>query len=82
MGFNYNVIPVFIGIRQISLTNTPFQLSENFEADASNTPSLTLANPFPDREPLSPNPNITAVNRQIRNTYAQPVEASDHGAAS
>ncbi len=70
-GIYYNVIPVFIGIRQISLTNTPFQLSENFEADASNTPSLTLANPFPGQGALSPNPNITAVNRQVSNTYSQ-----------
>jgi hypothetical protein len=70
-GIYYNVIPVFIGIRQISLTNTPFQLSESFEAAAGNTPSLTLANPFPGQGALSPNPNITAVNRQVSNTYAQ-----------
>ncbi|MBI3696382.1 MAG: TonB-dependent receptor [Acidobacteria bacterium] len=70
-GVYYNIIPVYIGIRQISLTNTPFLLSESFEAAAGNVPSLTLANPFPGAGSLSPNPNITAVNRQIRNTYAQ-----------
>ncbi|MBI1786702.1 MAG: carboxypeptidase regulatory-like domain-containing protein [Acidobacteria bacterium] len=70
-GIYYNIIPVYIGIRQISLTNTPFLLSESFEAAAGNTPSLTLASPFPGAGNLSPNPNITAVNRQVRNTYAQ-----------
>ncbi len=69
-GIFYNIIPVYIGIRQISLTNTPFQLSENFESGAT-TPSLTLANPFPGGGAISPNPNITAVNRRITNTYSQ-----------
>jgi hypothetical protein len=70
-GIFYNIIPVYIGIRQISLNNVPFVLSENFEAAAGNVPSLTLANPFPGAGTLSANPSITAVNRQIRNTYAQ-----------
>lgn len=69
-GIFYNIIPVYIGIRQISLTNTPFQLSENFESGAT-SPTLTLANPFPGGGAISPNPNITAVNRQISNTYSQ-----------
>jgi hypothetical protein len=70
-GIYYNIIPVYIGIRQISLTNPPFLLSESFEAAAGNVPSLTLDNPFPGAGRLSPNPNITAVNREIRNTYSQ-----------
>jgi len=65
-GVFYNIIPVYIGIRQISLTNTPFQLTETYEAGA--TPTLSLANPFPGAGALSPNPSITAVNREIRNT--------------
>jgi hypothetical protein len=69
-GIFYNIIPVYIGIRQISLTNTPFQLSENFESGAT-TPTLTLANPFPGGGVISPNPNITAVNRKVTNTYSQ-----------
>ncbi len=69
-GIFYNIIPVYIGIRQISLTNTPFQLSENFESGAT-SPTLTLANPFPGGGVISPNPNITAVNRKVSNTYAQ-----------
>jgi hypothetical protein len=70
-GIFYNVIPVFIGIRQLSWQNTPFLLTETFEAAAGNTPSLTLANPFPGAGRLSPNPSITAVNRNLTNTYAQ-----------
>jgi hypothetical protein len=70
-GIFYNIIPVFIGIRQISLSNSPFQLSETFSATAGATPSLTLANPFPGGGTISANPNITAVNRQITNTLAQ-----------
>ncbi len=70
-GVYYNIIPVYIGIRQISLTNTPFLLSESFEAAAGNLPSLTLASPFPGAGILSPNPNITAVNRRVSNTLAQ-----------
>lgn len=65
-GVFYNIIPVYIGIRQISLTNTPFLLSETFEAGA--TPTLSLANPFPGAGALSANPGITAVNREIKNT--------------
>ena len=68
-GVFYNIIPVYIGIRQISLTNSPFLLTETFEAGA--TPTLSLGNPFPGAGALSPNPGITAVNREIRNTYAQ-----------
>jgi hypothetical protein len=68
-GVFYNIIPVYIGIRQISLTNTPFLLTETYEAGA--TPTLSLANPFPGAGALSPNPGITAVNREIRNTSAQ-----------
>ncbi|MFN0105348.1 MAG: carboxypeptidase regulatory-like domain-containing protein [Bryobacteraceae bacterium] len=68
-GVFYNIIPVYIGIRQISLTNSPFLLTETFEAGA--TPTLTLANPFPGAGALSANPSITAVNREIRNTSSQ-----------
>ena len=70
-GVFYNIIPVFIGIRQISLSNSPFQLSETFSATAGATPSLTLDNPFPGGGAISANPNITAVNRKITNTLAQ-----------
>ncbi len=70
-GIFYNISPVFIGLRQISLNNTPFQLSETFSAAAGATPTLTLANPFPGGGTIAANPNITAVNRNVRNTLAQ-----------
>lgn len=70
-GIFYNIIPVFIGLRQISLNNTPFQLSETFSAAAGTLPTLTLANPFPGGSAIAANPNITAVNRNVSNTLAQ-----------
>lgn len=70
-GVFYNVIPVFIGLRQISWNNTPFQLSETFSASAGTVPTLTLANPFPGNGAISVNPNITAVNRKVTNTLVQ-----------
>ena len=69
-GMFYNVIPVYIGIRQISNANAPFQLSETYESGV-NQPTLTLAVPFPGQGAIAANPNLTAVNRQIRNTLAQ-----------
>lgn len=68
-GMFYNVIPVFIGIRQISNANAPFQLSETFESGVTQ-PTLTLASPFPGVGAIAANPNLTAVNRQIRNTLS------------
>ncbi len=68
-GMFYNIIPVYIGIRQISNANAPFQLSETFESGATQ-PTLTLATPFPGLGTISANPNITAVNRQISNTLS------------
>ena len=53
-GIFYNIIPVYIGIRQISLDNVPFVLSETFEAAAGNVPSITLDNPFPGSGTLCP----------------------------
>jgi len=66
----YNVIPVYIGLRQISQANAPFQLSETFESGAT-SPTLTLAAPFPGQGAIAANPSLTAVNRQIRNTLSQ-----------
>lgn len=69
-GMFYNVIPVYIGLRQISQANAPFQLSETFESGATQ-PTLTLATPFPGLGAIAANPSLTAVNRQIRNTLSQ-----------
>jgi hypothetical protein len=71
-GIYYAQVPAYIGIRQLSLNNSPFFLHENFEAAAGNTPTLTLANPFPSGEgAITANPAITAVNRDLRNGLSQ-----------
>ncbi len=66
-GIYYNYLPVYIGFRQLGYNNAPFLLAETFEADPGRTPSLTLASPFPGAGRLSPNPTLTAVERNIRN---------------
>lgn len=70
-GFFYNTLPVFIGFRQMGFSNPPFLLSETFEAAPGRAPSLTLARPFPGAGALSPNPSITAVESNIKNSVAQ-----------
>jgi hypothetical protein len=70
-GFYYNTLPAYIGFRQMGFTNPPFLLSETFEAAAGGVPSLTLDQPFPGAGALSPNPAITAVERDIKNSLAQ-----------
>ena len=71
-GIYYNMAPVFAGIRQLSWLNPPFVLTETFEAAAGNTPSLSLSNAFPAGQgTISANPNIYAVNRNLRDTYSQ-----------
>ena len=71
-GWYFSMIPAYIGIRQLSLNNSPFFLHEDFTATAGNVPSLTLANPFPSGGgAISSNPAITAVNRNLRNPLAQ-----------
>ena len=67
VGVYYNWLPVFIGFRQLGFSNPPYLLAESFESAAGTTPSLTLANPFPGGGKLSPNPAITAVQRNIKN---------------
>jgi hypothetical protein len=66
-GVFHNFLPVFIGPRQRGFNNPPFLLGESFEAAAGNVPSITLANPFPGNGAISPNPTITAVDRNIKN---------------
>ncbi len=70
-GFYYNMLPVYIGFRQMGFTNPPFLLAETFESAAGPTPSLTLARPFPGAGALSPNPAITIVENQIKNSVSQ-----------
>ncbi len=66
-GVYTNFLPVFIGFRQLGFSNPPFLLAETFESTPGPAPSLTLANPFPGGGKLSPNPSITAVQRNIKN---------------
>jgi hypothetical protein len=71
-GIYYSQIPAYIGIRQISLNNSPFFLRETFEAAATPLPTLTLADPFPSGAgAVSANPAITAVNRDLRAALSQ-----------
>jgi hypothetical protein len=70
-GLYYNMLPVYIGFRQMGFSNPPFLLSETFESAPGNTPSLTLAQPFPGAGALSPNPAITIVENQIKNSVSQ-----------
>ncbi|MCC6858906.1 MAG: carboxypeptidase regulatory-like domain-containing protein [Bryobacterales bacterium] len=67
-GVYYNFLPVFIGFRQRGFNNPPFLLAESFEAAAGYTPSISLASPFPGGGAISPNANVTAVEKDIRNS--------------
>ncbi len=67
-GVYYNFLPVYIGFRQRGFNNPPFLLAESFEAGASYSPSITLASPFPGGGATSPNPSLTAVQKNIRNS--------------
>jgi len=67
-GVFHNFLPVFIGPRQRGFNNPPFLLAETFEAAAGTVPSITLANPFPGGGAISPNPAVTAVQRDIKNS--------------
>jgi len=67
-GVFYNFLPVFIGPRQRGFNNPPFLLAESFAAAAGTVPAITLANPFPGGGAISPNPSLTAVQRDIKNS--------------
>ncbi len=67
-GVYYNFLPVFIGFRQLGFSNPPFLLAETYESDPGLRPSLTLAQPFGSTGTISPNPSVTAVQRNIRNS--------------
>src|SRR5207249_10903354 len=58
--------------RQISWNSTALFLRETFEAAAGNTPTLSLADPFPTGGgQVTANPSLTAVNRQLTNALSQ-----------
>ncbi|MBI4905451.1 MAG: TonB-dependent receptor [Acidobacteria bacterium] len=70
-GIYYSQVPAYIGIRQISLTNNPFQLTEVFDAAAGNVPTLSLSNPFQGSGSVTASPAIVAVNRDLHNGLSQ-----------
>jgi hypothetical protein len=70
-GLYYNMLPVYIGFRQMGFSNPPFLLSETFEAAPGATPSLTLARPFPGAGAISPNPSLTVVEDKMKNSVSQ-----------
>jgi len=67
-GAYYNFLPVYIGFRQRGFNNPPFLLAESFEAAPGYRPSITLAAPFPGGGAISPNPSVTAVQKNIKNS--------------
>jgi hypothetical protein len=70
-GLYYNMLPVYIGFRQMGFSNPPFLLSETFESAPGRTPSLTLAQPFPGAGAISPNPSLTVVESKMKNSVSQ-----------
>lgn len=66
-GIYYNLFPFFAGMYQLAQNNPPFFLSETFSAAAGYTPSLSLNSPYPGNGAISPNPNVSGVQRQLRN---------------
>jgi hypothetical protein len=68
-GIFYNVNPGYInaGIAQ----NPPFRTAQGFDALPGNTPSLTMANPFPGTGSITANPNVNAFARDRVNGYMQ-----------
>jgi hypothetical protein len=66
----YNVIGGYVGPLNLA-NNVPFQTVENYAATPGNTPSLTLANPFPGTGTITANPTVNAVAKNRVNGYMQ-----------
>ena len=69
-GIYYNMPPVYQGIYQLGISNPPFRLTQEYDS-APTSPTVTLANPFSVSPTITANPTLYAVDRQIRNTYAE-----------
>lgn len=69
-GIFYNLIPVYQGIYQLGISNTPYRLAQSFTGGAT-SPTISLADPFSVTPTVSANPVAYAVSRQIRNPYSQ-----------
>ncbi|MBB5057911.1 hypothetical protein HDF16_002617 [Granulicella aggregans] len=70
-GIYYNLIPPYIGEREVSQLNFPFTLNQTYTATSAIAPQLTLANPFPGTGAIAANPTIYAVNRDLKNARVQ-----------
>ncbi len=69
-GIFYNMPPVYQGIYQLGISNPPFRLTQEYDSNPT-SPTVTLANPFSVTPKITANPTLYAVDRQIRNTYAE-----------
>jgi hypothetical protein len=68
-GIYYNVMP---GYQAAQLPqNPPFRTVQLFEALPGNTPSLTMANPFPGTGSIPANPSVNAFARDRTTGYLQ-----------
>lgn len=69
-GIFYSLIPIYQGVYQLGISNSPYRLVQSFTSGAT-SPTVTLADPFAVTPTVSANPVLYAVNRQIRNPYSQ-----------
>jgi outer membrane receptor protein involved in Fe transport len=69
-GIFYNVNPGYLFGGALP-QNPPFRTSQLFDALPGNTPSLTMANPFPGTGSVTANPNVNAFARDRVNGYMQ-----------
>jgi outer membrane receptor protein involved in Fe transport len=69
-GIFYNVIGGYIGPLNLA-NNVPFQTIQTYTATPGNTPSLTLANPFPGTGAITANPIVNAAAKNRTNGYMQ-----------
>jgi outer membrane receptor protein involved in Fe transport len=68
-GIFYNVMPAYQNAQLPQ--NPPFRTVQLFEALPGNTPSLTMANPFPGTGSIPANPSVNAFARDRTTGYMQ-----------
>jgi outer membrane receptor protein involved in Fe transport len=68
-GIFYNVMPAYQAAQLPQ--NPPFRTVQLFEALPGNTPSLTMANPFPGTGSIPANPSVNAFARDRTTGYLQ-----------
>jgi hypothetical protein len=70
-GIFYTFVMLWGGYHNLGNTNPPYLLAETFDPGAGITPAITLANPFPGSGTVSPNPGISAMERNVHNGFVQ-----------